>query len=77
AIPPIDGWTSADADAAVRAAGFVTEAVATISDRPSGTVIGSAPVAGASVQVGSTVRLLVSTGRPTVPSPTSTPTPTP
>ncbi|MGC0370018.1 serine/threonine protein kinase [Microbacterium sp. SLBN-111] len=76
AIPPIDGWTAADADAAIRAAGFTPEAVPTISDRPAGTVIGSAPAAGASAQVGSTVRLLVSSGRAAAPTPTPTATPT-
>lgn len=76
AIPPVDGWTSADADAAVRAAGFVPEPVMTVSDRPVGTVIGSAPVAGASATVGSVVRLLVSSGRVVAPLPTPTPTAT-
>lgn len=76
AIPPIDGWMAADADAAIRAAGFTPEAVPTVSDRPAGTVIGSAPAAGASAQVGSTVRLLVSSGRAAAPTPTPTPTPT-
>lgn len=77
AIPPIDGWTTPDADSAIRAAGFTPETVATPSDRTAGTVIGSAPVAGASAQVGSTVRLLVSTGRASTPTLTPTPTPTP
>lgn len=77
AIPPVDGWTAADADAAIRAAGFAPEAVATVSDRPVGTVVGSAPVAGASAQVGSSVRLLVSSGRPLPPSPSPTTSATP
>lgn len=75
-VPPIDGWTIGDADAAVRAAGFVPEEVATVSDRPAGTVIGSTPAPGASAQVGSAVRLLVSSGRAAAPTPTPTPTTT-
>lgn len=77
AVPPIDGWATADADAAVRAAGFLSEEVPTVSDRPPGTVIGSTPAPGASAPVGSTVRLLVSSGRPAAPTPTPTPTSTP
>lgn len=76
-VPPIDGWSATDAEAAVRAAGFVPENVATVSDRPAGTVIGSAPAAGGSARVGSTVRLLVSTGRAPAPTPTPTPTTVP
>ncbi|MFG6281052.1 PASTA domain-containing protein [Microbacterium sp. S16(2024)] len=77
AVPPVDGWSAVDAEAAVRAAGFAPENVATVSDRPAGTVIGSAPAAGGSARVGSTVRLLVSTGRAPAPTPTPTPTTAP
>ena len=73
-VPPVDGWTGADAEAAVRAAGFVPENAPTVSDRPAGTVIGSAPAAGVSARVGTSIRLLVSTGRATPPTPTATPT---
>lgn len=74
AVPPVDGWATADAEAAVRAAGFLPENVATISERPAGTIIGSAPAPGTSAPVGSSVRLLVSTGRAPSPTPTTTPT---
>ncbi|MCC4250264.1 MULTISPECIES: protein kinase domain-containing protein [Microbacterium] len=77
AVPPVDGWTSAEADIALRAAGFVPEQVVAVSDRTPGTVIGSAPAGGASAPVGSVVRVLVSSGRMTVPTPTPTATTTP
>lgn len=92
AVPDVRGMDAATAFSHVSAAGFVPLSVSTVSAQPNGTAVGVEPAAGASVALGSTVRVLVATApaptatatppaptpKPTIsPTPTSTPTPVP
>ncbi|WP_218024486.1 Stk1 family PASTA domain-containing Ser/Thr kinase [Nocardia lijiangensis] len=68
AIPPIAGLSSEQATAALREAGFETEIRQKASDTiPVGGVVGSDPSAGSKVTKGTTVSVLVSSGKPRVP----------
>ncbi|WP_239004138.1 Stk1 family PASTA domain-containing Ser/Thr kinase [Nocardia panacis] len=68
AVPPIAGLDTPRAVAALQQAGFDTEVRARASDTvPVGGVVGSDPSAGAKVTKGSTVAVLVSSGKPKVP----------
>ncbi|MET8652324.1 Stk1 family PASTA domain-containing Ser/Thr kinase [Nocardia aurea] len=68
-VPPIAGLTSDTATATLQDAGFVTEIRQKASDTiPVGGVVGSDPSAGSKVTKGSTVAVLVSSGKPAVPA---------
>ncbi|MEU2254510.1 Stk1 family PASTA domain-containing Ser/Thr kinase [Nocardia xishanensis] len=68
AVPPIAGLSSEQATATLREAGFETEIRQKASDTiPAGGVVGSDPSAGSKVTKGSTVSVLVSSGKPRVP----------
>ncbi|MBH0780074.1 Stk1 family PASTA domain-containing Ser/Thr kinase [Nocardia bovistercoris] len=67
-VPPIAGLTADQATAELREAGFDTEIRQKASDTvPVGGVVGSDPSAGAKIGKGSTVAVLVSSGKPRVP----------
>ena len=67
-VPPIAGLTSEQATAKLAEAGFETELRQRASDTiPVGGVVGSDPSAGAKVTGGSTVAVLISSGKPRVP----------
>ncbi|WP_067699356.1 Stk1 family PASTA domain-containing Ser/Thr kinase [Nocardia jejuensis] len=68
AVPSIAGLTSEKAITALQDAGFETETRNKASDIiPVGNVVGTDPVAGTKVTKGSTVAVLVSSGKPKVP----------
>lgn len=68
AVPPIAGLDKDRAVAALSDAGFSTDVRQKASDTiPVGAVVGSDPPAGAKVTKGSTVAILVSSGKPKVP----------
>nr|WP_157224126.1 Stk1 family PASTA domain-containing Ser/Thr kinase [Nocardia paucivorans] len=67
-VPPIAGLDVDKATAALQAAGFETTTRQKASDTiPIGNVVGSDPGAGAKVTKGSTVAILLSSGKPRVP----------
>ncbi|MET7772916.1 Stk1 family PASTA domain-containing Ser/Thr kinase [Nocardia sp. NPDC005366] len=69
AVPPIAGLTTDKATATLQDAGFETEIRQKASDTiPVGAVVGSDPSAGSKVTKGSTVSVLVSSGKPAVPA---------
>jgi eukaryotic-like serine/threonine-protein kinase len=63
-VPAVTGMRQEPAEAAVRDAGLEPESTRQQSSKPEGIVLGQSPDAGASVDEGSTVRLVVSTGPP-------------
>lgn len=68
AVPPIAGLTTDQATVALQEAGFETDIRQKASDTiPVGGVVGSDPAAGSRVTKGSTVSVLVSSGKPAVP----------
>lgn len=68
AVPSIDGLTKDTAVTALQDAGLSPEVQGQYSDaQPIDTVIGTDPASGSRVTKGSTVALLTSLGRPTVP----------
>jgi len=69
AVPPIAGMTTEQATEALTEAGFTATTKPKASDTvPTGGVVGSDPPAGSKITKGSTVAVLVSSGKPTVPS---------
>ena len=62
-VPPVVGLRSDAAVNRLQADGFKVQIVPQSSTRPAGVVFGQNPASGASVDKGSTVRLLVSKGR--------------
>ncbi|MEV0342290.1 Stk1 family PASTA domain-containing Ser/Thr kinase [Nocardia sp. NPDC050713] len=67
-VPPIAGLSSEQATAKLQEAGFETEIRQKASDTiPVGGVVGSDPSAGSKLTKGSTVSVLVSSGKPRVP----------
>ena len=71
AVPNVVGLTQSAAATALTGAGLASGTVSTASNSvvPSGSVIASNPAAGTQVNVGSAVRLLVSTGQAPLPTP--------
>ncbi|MGZ8624249.1 MAG: PASTA domain-containing protein [Actinomycetota bacterium] len=68
AVPEVVGGSASEARAELVASGLQA-AMSRVSDRePRGTVISQDPAAGNAVETGSSVRLLVSTGWPTLPA---------
>ena len=67
AVPNVVGFTQSVAGSSLTGAGLVTGAVSTASSSivPSGSVIASNPAAGTQVSLGSSVKLLISSGRGT------------
>jgi serine/threonine-protein kinase len=73
-VPDVDGLQRAEAEAAVRAAGFVPKVLENDNTtEPRGTVIDQSPSAGEAAAEGATVTIVVSS----FVEPTETPTPTP
>jgi serine/threonine-protein kinase len=70
AVPELEGKTSAEAEAALAAAGLVAGPVESVynDNYPVGVVAGSNPRAGVSVRAGTRIALSVVTGRATCPS---------
>ncbi|GAB2673189.1 Stk1 family PASTA domain-containing Ser/Thr kinase [Nocardia goodfellowii] len=67
-VPPVAGMTAEQATAALRDAGFDSETRQKASDTiPLGGVVGTDPSAGSKVTKGSTVAVLISSGKPRVP----------
>ncbi|MEU8894323.1 Stk1 family PASTA domain-containing Ser/Thr kinase [Nocardia sp. NPDC048505] len=67
-VPPVAGLSSEQATAALQDAGFSTETRDKASDTiPVGGVVGTDPSAGSKVTKGSTVAVLISSGKPRVP----------
>ena len=75
AVPNVVGFTQSVAGSSLTGAGLVTGAVSTASSSivPSGSVIASNPAAGTQVSLGSSVKLLISSGagQPPAPNPLS------
>ena len=63
-VPAVTGMRQEPAEAAVRDAGLEPESTQQQSSKPAGIVLGQSPDAGAEVDEGSSVRLVVSTGPP-------------
>jgi beta-lactam-binding protein with PASTA domain len=63
-VPAVTGMRQEPAEAAVRDAGLEPETTRQQSTKPAGIVLGQSPDAGAEVDEGSSVRLVVSTGPP-------------
>lgn len=63
-VPAVTGMRQEAAETAVRDAGLEPETTRQESSKPAGLVLGQSPDAGAKVDEGSTVRLVVSTGPP-------------
>ena len=63
-VPAVTGMRQEPAEAAVRDAGLEPESTRQQSSKPAGIVLGQSPDAGAEVDEGSSVRLVVSTGPP-------------
>jgi serine/threonine-protein kinase len=61
-VPDVVGQPSADAQAALKQAGFAYTIVLVPSDQPRGTVVSQAPAGGTTAQQGSKVRLNVASG---------------
>ncbi|WP_228539793.1 Stk1 family PASTA domain-containing Ser/Thr kinase [Nocardia sp. XZ_19_385] len=67
-IPPVAGMSAEQATAALQDAGFTSETRQKASDTiPVGGVVGTDPSAGSKVTKGSTVAVLISSGKPRVP----------
>jgi beta-lactam-binding protein with PASTA domain/predicted Ser/Thr protein kinase len=76
AVPPVIGLTEAQAKSAIVLAGLVATVATASGDAPAGTVMDQTPVAGATVNKGSTVHVVVSTGPPPTTTTTELPTTT-
>lgn len=61
-VPDVTGMTSAQARSTLEAAGFVVATSQATSDKPTDTVIGQDPAAGATAKAGSTVMVQISSG---------------
>ncbi|HLS04551.1 MAG TPA: PASTA domain-containing protein, partial [Actinomycetales bacterium] len=76
-IPDVVGEQRGAAEAKLRNLDLVVQNQTETSDQPEGTVLRTDPPAGTSVEVGSTVTLIVSSGPSVEPTPDPTPPPDP
>ncbi|GAA3163294.1 Stk1 family PASTA domain-containing Ser/Thr kinase [Planomonospora alba] len=67
-LPGVVNLTVKDATAMLKEAGFKVKVVEQPSDLPEGTVLSQAPEAGARLQPGTTITLIVSSGQPPMPT---------